>query len=550
MHRPSPPCLPLVGLWLLSAAVGRAAEPIVADSTITAVAVYADRAVVTRTAHVDLPAGSQVVLFRNLPASVDPDLLQVAAEGDAEVTILEVRAVPAQLEGPADARLRALQTQLREIQAELRALDDRAAVVQAHRDFLERIKVAATTVGDREGAALPSVAQWEQLTHFYVGELAKVGPQAQEIERLREQVRARAGAVEREIAALQPGRDEAVQDVSVRFDVTQPGELDLTLDYTVASASWSPVYDVRVSSGANTLSLGYAAMVRQASGEDWHGAKLTLSTARPEIGGTPPELTPWYVREARARYAGKETAGAGMEQEAAKAAPDEARKERERRGAARFADAAVETGLTAATFVVEHAADVPADNAPHKVPIAVIPLDTTLTHLAIPKLVEHAYLRAAVENTSAYPLMAGPVNLFVDGTFVARTALRTVMPGEKFDLDLGVDDAVTVKRTLVNRFTENTGLVSRKQRITYDVTIAVQNNRANAIHLFVKDQLPVSQHERISVQLLEPPAREVKREDDGTLTWEFDLAPGAARELPLRISVEHPTELAIDGLEQ
>src|SRR5690606_24584370 len=123
-------------------------------------------------------------------------------------------------------------------------------------------------------------------------------PQLQEIDRSREDVQARVHALQREIENLGPQDGRAVRDVLVRLDVTKAGSLDLALAYTVAGASWGPTYDVRVTAGSKELSLGYAAMVRQSTGEDWHGVNLTLSTARPAIGGTPPELAPWYVREA------------------------------------------------------------------------------------------------------------------------------------------------------------------------------------------------------------------------------------------------------------
>jgi uncharacterized protein (TIGR02231 family) len=527
------------------------AEPIRAESSISHVTVYIDRAIVTRDAAVELPVGTQEVLFAGLPVSLDPDLLQVAGDGEAEVMILEVRAVDAQLAVPANARLKELQEQVRTLQGELRTLNDRSGVLQARRDFLERVKVAATTPPGKDGGTLPSVDQWERLVTFYAESITQLGPQLQEIDTAKEEVQSRLSAVQREIANLQPQSARAVKDVFVRVDVTKAGPMRLALTYTVAGASWGPTYDVRVTSAEKSLSLGYAAMVRQSTGEDWHAVSLTLSTARPAIGGTPPELTPWYVREQQPMPLRRERDTlAGFRAPAEAAADSMVEEERKAmRAPLPSAAAAVQTGLTAATFAIPHAAEIPADNAPHKVPIAAIALEATLTHLAIPKLAEYAYLQAAVINTSEYPLISGPVNMYLDGTFVARSHLETVMPAEKFDLDLGVDDGVAVERKLINRHVEDTGLVSRKQKTTYSFRTTIQNNRPNAIDVIVQDQLPVSQHERIVIELETPRSREVKQDDDGTLTWTFSLAPGEKRELPLAFSVEHPTDLPVEGLE-
>lgn len=539
-----------VAALLWPTALVPAAEPVAAESKIAAVTVYGDRAIVTRTAQVNLAVGSQDILFARLPDSLDPDLLQVSGAGTAEATILEVRAVAAQLADAANPRLKELQGQLRAIQAELRTLNDRGSALQLERDFLERIKVAATTPPGKDGGALPAADQWERLIMFYAEGLGRIATRVQEIDREKDGVQARLQATQRTIDELESTNAAAVQDVFVRVDVTKAGMLDLKLDYTVHEAAWSPTYDVRVTSNQKSLTLGYAAMVTQSTGEDWHAVKLTLSTARPAIGGTPPELSPWRLIRVDPAVLERRK---GFDAASARAAPapGPAASEEDKVVLSPFeiAKATVEAGLTAATFSITHAADIPADNAPHKIPITQQSLETELTHFTVPKLAELVYLRAAVKNTSAYPLIAGPINLYVDGTFVARSHLRSVMPNESFDLDLGVDDGVGVKRELLNRLTEETGLVSNKQEVTYDVRITVVNNRANAIKLTVQDQLPVSQYERITVELLEPPSRTVEQDANGTLTWKLDLAPGQKRELPLKIAVEYPSDLIIEGLE-
>ena len=40
-------------------------------------------------------------------------------------------------------------------------------------------------------------------------------------------------------------------------------------------------------------------MIRQSTGEDWENAKISLSTALPSIGGSPPALEPQIVTTER-----------------------------------------------------------------------------------------------------------------------------------------------------------------------------------------------------------------------------------------------------------
>ena len=68
-----------------------AAASLTADSHISAVAVYSDRAIVTRTAHLDLTGPGPVeITFPQLPAGLVEQSLQVAARGAAQLADVAV----------------------------------------------------------------------------------------------------------------------------------------------------------------------------------------------------------------------------------------------------------------------------------------------------------------------------------------------------------------------------------------------------------------------------------------------------------------------------
>lgn len=177
---------------------------------------------------------------------------------------------------------------------------------------------------------------------------------------------------------------------------------------------------------------------------------------------------------------------------------------------------------------------------------------------------ETAYLAAYVLNTSELPFLGGAMNVFLDDTFVASSRLATTMPGEKFTLNLGADEGISIKRKIVSRFTEDTGFTTRSRRTTYEILVTVTNNKRTAERIVVKDAAPVARDEKILVKLLAPMERELlKPEDaalqpprpgiaraaDGKITWRFDLKPGERRELPLKFSIEHPADLTVTGVE-
>jgi uncharacterized protein (TIGR02231 family) len=154
-----------------------------------------------------------------------------------------------------------------------------------------------------------------------------------------------------------------------------------------------------------------------------------------------------------------------------------------------------------------------------------------------------------VSNDSEFPLLAGPMNVFLDGTFVATSGLATVMPGEKFDLALGADEGISVQHKRVQKFIEETGLISKSTRITYEYLIIIQNNKRTTERIVVTDQVPLSRNEKIVVRVQLPPDRELKPDDEGLLKWTLDLKPGEKRELTVKFTVEHANDVNVTGLE-
>jgi uncharacterized protein (TIGR02231 family) len=222
------------------------------------------------------------------------------------------------------------------------------------------------------------------------------------------------------------------------------------------------------------------------------------------------------------------------------------------------AQASVQTGLSSATFRIEAPLSLPSDRSAQKVVITTLNCPADLRYETAPKLIEAAYLSASSTNRSDFPWLAGPVNAFLGDTFVATSALRAVMPGEAFTLSLGVDDSIAVKRRIVKRFTEETGLTSSGRRVTHEYLVTLTNNKKTAERIVVREPTPVSRDEKIVVKVITPAERdissatvqkEIAREADGILAWRIDLKPGEKREVPIKLTIEHPADLNVTGLD-
>lgn len=544
----------LVGLLAPLDSVG---APLAAESQIRAVTVYTDRAVVTRTAAVQISsAGIVEVVFEKLPTGLLDESLQVSGHGQAEVALLDVTPRVTFLEFTPPERVKTLEDELRALDRQDRELNDRATVLGQQRDYIIKIQTSTTAPAkDNDAAVTPET--WLKMLGFTEQQLGNIATELRTIDARREALRIERAALQQQLDQLRGDGGRNYKSVVVRLDAASGGAIELTLRYALLGARWAPRYDVRVASNDRSAELGYFGLVSQRTGEDWNNIDLTLSTARPSLGGAAPELRPWTVEQQQ--YRPVATTAAAPEFDAMM--PTSAALKRgkaatllgdESRGTFDYYNslqATVESQATSASFKVAVPSTIPSDNSPQKVPIATATLSTAPEYRTTPKLLPSAFLTAKVTNSSDYPLLAGGMSVFLDDTFVATSALRTVMPGEQFDLALGADEGISVKRTLNNRFTEDTGVVSKSKRITYDITITVQNNKRTPAKVVVRDQLPLSRHEKIVVKQLAPDDRQLKPDAEGVLQWTLDLKPGEKRDLPLRFSVEHPADFNVIGLE-
>jgi len=114
------------------------------DSHISAATVYADRAVITRTAEVDLQPGENVLVFDHLPASLVEQSLQFAGHGTASATILDVNAQTTFVDTSPSIRVKELEDQISDLSKQSRALEDRMAILDDERDYVKRMLASAT----------------------------------------------------------------------------------------------------------------------------------------------------------------------------------------------------------------------------------------------------------------------------------------------------------------------------------------------------------------------------------------------------------------------
>jgi hypothetical protein len=281
----------LLGLGWVATSLVHATAP----APITAVTVYSDQARVVRTATLEV-SGVQRVELPRLPDFVDPESIRVEAQG-AEVSAVEVRPASA----PPFPRREA-----RELLDTLDRLDDAIARVDTERAAhevqlaaLRRVQPAVPQDGDDASTTAPTAplapATWGPSASFLVDSAAKLEAR---IRALTEQAATlKADRSRRLEEAGQLGALSAKPGIEVAVTLAGTGQqAKVQLSYLVPGrVRWYPRYELQLQPEQQRVQVALSGRVSQETGEDWEGAKLTLSTALPSTATALPRLATWKL---------------------------------------------------------------------------------------------------------------------------------------------------------------------------------------------------------------------------------------------------------------
>ncbi len=386
-------------------------------SSIGSVTVYQDRAVVTRAASSELAAGEHELVLEKLPASLQENSLQVSAKSTGQATLLDVKVRDAYQADTPNERVKQLEEQVRKLQVQQAALDDEAAVLDNQRELVLMMQRGATEPS-KDGARL-TLDELKAIQSLSADSLAKALVGLRRVAEQKENLERELNALQDQLGQLQTTLSRRTKTVTLRVNLARAGKLDLNVSYAVAGARWTPAYDARLRPADRSVDLGYFGVIRQNTGEDWNNVKLTLSTARPSLGGGAPALQPWIVD-----VAAPPPPMPAPRRPAPAAAPQQAEAKMSRERIQSFSDAAapmaevapepveqataqVQSEATSASFQIKNTATLPSDNTTQRVAIATAKLPATLQYQSTPALREAMFLTAHASNNTDFPFPGG-----------------------------------------------------------------------------------------------------------------------------------------------
>ncbi|WP_437761995.1 DUF4139 domain-containing protein [Sorangium sp. So ce764] len=183
-------------------------------------------------------------------------------------------------------------------------------------------------------------------------------------------------------------------------------------------------------------------------------------------------------------------------------------------------------------YVGESAADVPSNGRLHRVALGAARAPAAPRFVTAPREAAEVYREARVENPFDAPLLAGPVDIFVDGALAAQSALGRVDRGGLLRAGLGVEERIRVARNA--RVDESSaGLLGGSLAVEHAVVIDLSSSLGMGVEVEVLDRIPVTDDKDVEIKLLssQPKAEPYTQEElgepvRGGLRWRVPIAPG------------------------
>ncbi len=536
-------------------------------SRVTQVTVYRDGALVTRETKLTLPPGDHRILLEEIPSVADPNSVRITGTGSGGLTLGGVEVSQEFRAANLTPAYRQLEGELQALTAEMGALEDRQKAINSLREFLAGLKATAGQESSKDLLARGfAVDSWQKAFQFLSERLNALSAEERGMAPKRKEISEKLEVTRQKLSQLASQGGIQRWTAAVLAASARGGEVALQATYLAHGASWRPLYDAHLEPATGKVELIWQAQVSQNTGEDWKEVDVTLSTTRPAAGIDLPKLASLTLVPApmapiakakAAREEGKnqaaleadylddltlaEGAAGGFVGGVVSAVPALAPAEMVEAGTARR-DVAV-------TFDLPGKLDIPSDAQPHRHRVASRDLQGKTEYRTVPRLDPSVFLISRITLTGDIPLLPGKVQHFVGPDLVGSSWMVDRAPGEQFPLSFGPDDRLKAERKPIWRKVEQKG---KDDEIDYKFVTTVENHLGADAALELKDRVPISGDERITVSLDEKETTSGFTRDSnepGILTWPITVSKGGKKEITLRYHVRVPRGWPVPGME-
>ncbi|MBF0216619.1 MAG: DUF4139 domain-containing protein [Candidatus Omnitrophica bacterium] len=530
-------------------------------SSIKAVTLYPSEALITREAVFKAGKGIDKIQLDIEAFYVDGDSVSAAVFGDGQTMGVQLK--EKYLTEMPQAAVKELEKKLEDLKESRKAAAHTGEVLSKKEEFLNGVvNFANVQVPVEMKTSFPKPEDLAGTMDFLGINFTQVYKERDLVEIQLRDMDKEIERVENELGAVRGPADRAKYMIEILFDSKKEQEIRIEASYLVSYAGWEPLYRADVPAGLGALNLTMFSSARQTTGEDWKKIKLSLSNVQPLQGGSLPDpgkwdiyLLPkepqpapevWMMRTRKAMVA-SEMADAGVSADREESAPPAAKSD-----LAGYASATRSETAMSFEYLLPEPLDIPSREESSVLPVFTKSVKGEYFHFCAPQVNSQVFMVCRAE--SDREILGGMLNIYFGGKYVGKVYLSEKKPGEFFDIPLGADREVNVKREKVKDKLDETFL-GKIERLTVmrslSFRITVENMKDKPALLRLVDAIPVSATDKVVVKDLVfsvQPDEKNYLGKEGVMLWKIPLGPKETKTVTVDLNVTYPKDETVAGL--
>ena len=539
-------------LFLLSANLFFAQKPIYTKAKVTAVKVYRNSAELQNTVSFSIPSGISEIVIGNISEEINEKTIQIGVNSK-NISILSSQFTS---DYSTDFKMDTTNPQIKKVNDSIKIVEN---LISKNRIELDANKKAVELLDKNQtvlvGSSSSNVAQLTQLTEFYTNKRIELENKLVSLKTKGDDLSKKLSRLKSSLKTKEQKEAEEFADGVIVLKLMSPtaGNIKLNINYLTANVSWKPYYEIKAEKISAPLDVTFKAIVKQKTGLDWKGVKLTLINGNSSRNSYAPTVSPWfiYARSPREREIQREEASLiktrGVASKAEYAVKDIALEEGE--VSVNYATTAAFT-ISANELNTSYDIDIPYDilsnNEDHLISLYQQKIPADYQYFTAPNYNREAYLLAKIKDFSKYNLVSAPASIIFENMYIGETRISPDQTNNEMNITLGNDPKISIRREEVQDKSGEKFLSSYREKvITYDLVI--KNNKKEQISIEVKDRFPLSNNEAVKIEVLDKSGA-AKDDEKGFLTWNIKLSPSETKKLRVSYKVRYPKDYTINGL--
>ena len=538
-------------LFLFSANLFFAQTPIYTKAKVTAVKVYRNSAELQNTVSFSIPSGISEIVIGNISEEINEKTIQIGVNSK-NISILSSQFTS---DYSTDFKMDTTNPQIKKVNDSIKIVEN---LISKNRIELDANKKAVELLDKNQtvlvGSNSSNVAQLTQLTEFYTNKRIELENKLVSLKTKGDDLSKKLSRLKSSLKTKEQKEAEEFADGVIVLKLMSPtaGNIKLNINYLTDNVSWKPYYEIKAEKISAPLDVTFKAIVKQNTGLDWKGVKLTLINGNSSRNNYAPTVSPWfiYARSPKEREIQREEASLiktrAVASKAEYADKDIALDDRAEVVAVGYAGFNVNTNELNTSYDIDIPYDILSNNEDHLISLYQQKIPADYQYFTAPNYRREAYLLAKVKDFSKYHLVSAPASVIFENMYIGETRVSPDQTNNEMNITLGNDPKISIRREDIQDKSGEKFLSSYREKVvTYDLII--KNNKKEQISMEIKDRFPLSNNEAVKIEVLDKSGA-AKDDEKGFLTWNIKLSPSETKKLRVSYKVRYPKDYIVNGL--